>query len=99
MNRRIVKKLCWYALLWLGTATPVLAQVRPATTDAKLTAEDAVVMSVRATVEAIDLNTREVSLKGPLGNVVTLVVDEKVKRLNEVKVGDAVTADYYVSFA
>jgi hypothetical protein len=54
---------------------------------------------VTAKVEAIDQAKREVTLKGPLGNVVTFVVDERVKRLNEVKVGDEVTADYYVSLA
>ena len=86
-----VRHLCW-ALLSLGLAIPALAQE-------KLIAENAALISVTATVEAIDLKLREVSLKGPLGNVVTLTVDKKVKRLDEVKVGDAVTADYYVSFA
>lgn len=80
------------ALTWLSLTFPALAQE-------KLIAEEAVLLSVTATVEAIDLKQREVSLRGPLGNVVTLSVDKKVTRLNEVKVGDAVTADYYVSFA
>ena len=43
--------------------------------------------------------TREVTLKGPLGNTVTFTVDQRVKRLNEVKVGDFVRADYYISIA
>ncbi|MEW6368400.1 MAG: hypothetical protein AB1714_27545 [Acidobacteriota bacterium] len=60
---------------------------------------DAVLAEVTATVQAIDLNKREVTLKGPLGNVVSFVVDESVKRLDEVKVGDEVTARYYVSLA
>jgi hypothetical protein len=64
-----------------------------------LTAERSILASVTAQVEAIDHAKREVTLKGPLGNVVTFVVDERVKRLNEVKVGDEVTADYYVSLA
>jgi hypothetical protein len=38
-------------------------------------------------------------LKGPLGNKVTFTVDKRVKRLNEMKIGDRVQADYYVSFA
>jgi hypothetical protein len=38
-------------------------------------------------------------LKGPLGNTVTFTVDKRVKRLKEVKVGDTVEADYYVSVA
>ncbi len=64
-----------------------------------LSAERTILVSVTAKVEAIDQAKREVTLKGPLGNVVTFVVDERVKRLNEVKVGDEVTADYYVSLA
>ena len=56
-------------------------------------------VSVTAKVEAINQTTREVTLKGPLGNVVTFTVDKRVARLNEVKVGDEVIADYYVSFA
>jgi hypothetical protein len=58
-----------------------------------------VLVTVTAKVETIDQAKREVTLKGPLGNVVTFVVDKRVKRLDEVKVGDEVTADYYVSLA
>jgi hypothetical protein len=61
--------------------------------------EDAILVSITATVQAVDMDKREVTLKGALGNTVTLVVDKRVKRLDEVKVGDQVTADYYVSFA
>jgi hypothetical protein len=64
-----------------------------------LSAERSLLVTVTAKVEAVDQAKREVTLKGPLGNVVTFMVDERVKRLNEVKVGDEVTADYYVSLA
>ena len=64
-----------------------------------LSAERTVLVTVTATVKAIDQAKREVTLKGPLGNVVTFVVDKRVKRLNEVSVGDEVTADYYISLA
>lgn len=63
------------------------------------TREEAVLVTVTATVEAIDLDRREVTLKGPLGDETTFVVDERVKRLNEVEVGDTVRADYYISVA
>ena len=69
---------------------------KPAT---PLSAEKTILATVTAKVEAIDQAKREVTLKGPLGNVVTFVVDQRVKRLDEVKVGDEVTADYYVSLA
>jgi hypothetical protein len=64
-----------------------------------MSTERTILVTVTAKVEAIDQAKREVTLKGPLGNVVTFVVDERVKRLNEFKVGDEVTADYYVSLA
>ena len=66
---------------------------------ASLSREDTVLVTVTASVESVNLTNREVTLKGPLGNSVTFTVDERVKRLNEVKVGDQVQADYYVSFA
>jgi len=64
-----------------------------------MTTEDEVLISATATVQALDVEKRELTLKGPLGDVVTLTVDPAVKRLNEVKVGDEVTARYYVSVA
>jgi hypothetical protein len=47
---------------------------------------------VTATVEAIDYNTREVTLKTPDGKRSNLTVSPKVKRLNAVKLGDTVVA-------
>ncbi len=64
-----------------------------------LTAEDSVLVSITATVTAIDAAKREMTLKGPLGNEVPLTVDKRVKRLDEIKVGDDITADYFVSVA
>lgn len=61
--------------------------------------EESVLVTITASVQAIDHAKRDVTLKGPLGNVVSFVVDERVKRLHEVKVGDVVVADYYVSVA
>jgi hypothetical protein len=58
-----------------------------------------VLVTVTASIESIDLENREVTLKGPLGNSVTFTVDKRVKRLNEAKVGDLVRADYYISVA
>jgi hypothetical protein len=54
---------------------------------------------IHATVEAIDLAKREVTLKGPQGNVVTVTVGEEVKHLAEVEVGDEVAVQYYQSLA
>jgi len=84
---------------------PTAAQTQPkpapaADSAAKpLGVEDAVLVSVTAKVEAINHQTREVTLRGPQGNVVSFVADPKVERLNEFKVGDLVTAEYYLSLA
>ena len=79
------------------SAQSALADVPPAR--AVPTREETVLVRITATVEAIDYGKREATLKGPLGNSVTFTVDERVKRLNEIKVGDTVAADYYVSVA
>ena len=52
-----------------------------------------------AEVTAINRDTREVTLKGPEGNEVTITVGEAVKRLDEVNVGDMVKVDYLISIA
>ena len=49
---------------------------------------DTVQMTAR--VEAIDYDSREVTLRGPEGRRRTVKVDPRVERLNEVKVGDEV---------
>jgi hypothetical protein len=45
---------------------------------------------VEATVEAINPTTREVTLKGPEGKVVTVTADSRVRNLANVHVGDKV---------
>jgi len=57
------------------------------------------VVQVQARVDAIDYNDRTVVLTGPEGNSVKLKVDERVKRLNEVNVGDIVVVGYTQALA
>jgi Cu/Ag efflux protein CusF len=52
--------------------------------------------SAVATVEAIDLKTREVTLKKDDGEIVTLVVSEDARNLPQVVKGDVVTVTYEV---
>ena len=47
-----------------------------------------------ATVEAVDAAKRQVTLKGPKGNVVPLTVGPDVRNLEQVKVGDQVRVRY-----
>ena len=86
-------------LLAAGQYAVLSAEENRAPTGAPLTREEAILVSLTASVQAIDYTNREVTLKGPLGNEVTFTVDQRVKRLDEVKVGDFVRADYYVSIA
>src|SRR5262245_12698653 len=57
------------------------------------------VIEVQARVDAIDYNERTVVLTGPKGNSLKLKVDESVKRLNEVNVGDIVVVGYTQALA
>lgn len=54
----------------------------------------AVAMSMEAEVVAIDLETREVSLKGPDGDIVTLHSPERVVKLEDINVGDKVVTSF-----
>jgi hypothetical protein len=87
------------ALVAAGACSVMSAETKPADKHEAMGREEAILVSITASVEAIDPKTREVTLKGPMGNEVTFTVDQRVKRLDEVKVGDLVTADYFVSVA
>lgn len=94
-----MKKLLKYSILCgallVANRLTLLAEDESAAPSRK----DTVLITVSAKVEGIDLTNRELTLKGPAGNSVTFTVDKRVKRLDEVKVGDYVTADYYLSIA
>jgi len=51
-------------------------------------------VKVTATITAIDSATREVTLKGPKGNEVTIYAGPEVKNFAQMKVGDQVNAEY-----
>jgi hypothetical protein len=82
-----------------GSFTARGADDQAARKDPPPSREETVLVNITASVEAINHKTREVTLKGPLGNTVSFTVDARVKRLNEVKAGDLVVAEYYVSIA
>ena len=89
----------WLCASVLALALPAAAQNKDKRSHGNMSVEDSVQVSVTATVQAIDVEKRELTLKDPLGEVTTLTVDKSVKRLNEVKVGDDVTAKYFISVA
>ena len=72
------------------------AQAKPkAETQAKVqTGGRAVAMEAEAEITAVDLKTRQVTLRGPGGNTFTLQSQDKAIALEEVKVGDSVVVTY-----
>jgi hypothetical protein len=52
-------------------------------------------VTVRGTVEAVDVASRTVRIRGEQGNVVTLDVPQSVARFDQVKVGDLISASYF----
>ena len=51
-------------------------------------------VKVTATITAIDKATRDITLKGPKGNEVTLTAGPDVKNFDQLKVGDQVNVQY-----
>lgn len=99
MKRQLLCILLGSALFVTSFGFAFAAEEKSPAAKARLAREETVLVTVTASVEAIDHATREVTLKGPLGNTVTFTVDQRVKRLNEFKVGDFIQADYYLSIA
>jgi hypothetical protein len=95
------KELVVAAAALIGTvALPAVAQQKPDAKGAVVTSTEpgkgtiAATVTVSARVEAIDQKTREVTLKGPQGNVTTVTAGPEVRNLAQVKVGDMVTVRY-----
>ena len=87
-------------VLALSLATGAFAQATKGAAPAeqpRVVKERVAVMT--ATVQAIDLNTRIVTLKGPKGEVRDIKVGEEAVNLPQVKVGDLVTVKFYESIA
>jgi len=86
------------ALLALSIGIPAVQ----ASEEASATADNpemgaASLVTLSATVAAINQGTREVTLKGEDGKEITIKVGEEVKNLPQVKVGDHVQVAYYES--
>ena len=96
-----MRKLLIATAAAIACAAPVFAQQKPsvsgesAVTTAPGKGAAARVVTITASVEAIDPAERTVTLKGPRGNVVTLPVSEKAKNFDRIKVGDMVAVRYY----
>jgi hypothetical protein len=89
--KKLARALCIVVSLAGGPA--VLAADDPPKGEMGRTVE------LQATVTAIDLNTRMVTLRGPEGNETTIHVDERARNLPQVKVGDVVKVAYVEALA
>jgi hypothetical protein len=76
-------------------ALPAYAQTSTVTT-ASAPGKGAIAetITVQATITAIDKKTRDVTLKGPQGNLVTVTAGPEVKNFDQMKVGDNVNVEY-----
>lgn len=54
-------------------------------------------ITVTAKVKAIDYTTRKITLQDASGHSATFIAGDAIQRLNEVKVGDSVKAEYSVT--
>src|SRR5262245_689126 len=70
----------------MGTGSILSAQVKTIPGD---------LVTITATVEAIDATTRTLTVKGPKGSFVPITVPKSVERFSDIKVGDTITARYY----
>jgi Cu/Ag efflux protein CusF len=76
-------------------AAPVAAQTgNAAVATAPGKAVAAQTVKVTATITAIDKATRDVTLKGPQGNLMTVTAGPEVKNFDKLKVGDQVDLQY-----
>ncbi|MCI4428033.1 MAG: hypothetical protein JHC40_02570 [Burkholderiales bacterium] len=93
------------ALLLGGTALPALTQTQPAAKAAVSMASApgqatiTAAVSISARVEAIDAANRQLTLKGPNGNLNTVTAGPDVRNFDQIKVGDMVVARYVESLS
>jgi hypothetical protein len=81
-------------------AKPAVQTEEKAAVNAKGDAALAMTISkVTAKVEAIDMAAREVTLVGPKGKTVVFEAGPEVRNLDQLKVGDKVTVEYYEGVA
>ncbi len=93
MNNALNRLLRGVALTLAALALPLTAQ---ADNHAEATEGNvrAMAISVEAVVTDIDLETRQVTLKGPAGESFTVAASEEVVKLEDVSVGDTLRATY-----
>lgn len=91
MKKPLLRIQRFLALALVTIALPLMAETDPAD---NTRGGRAMVMTVQAVVTDIDLETRQVSLQTPNGEIVTITAKENVVKLEDVAVGDVLHATY-----
>jgi len=99
--KSLVKRAGVLSAIALGVAMTAPAQAQQPAKPPKMMDVDAMakLVKVTAVVDAVDLKNRIVTLTGPEGNVFSVLVDERVKNLPQVKAGDKLVVEYYEALA
>ena len=97
MKTKIIKAMACAAVSLFATTT--MAQT-PTVTGGAQPGKAGVgrTITIPATVVAVDKATRDVTLKGPQGNEVTVTASSEVTNFDAIKVGDTVNATYKQAF-
>jgi Cu/Ag efflux protein CusF len=82
------------ALALLAAVAVLAAPVAAPAADAKKPITQKASTTVKSTIEAIDHDTRLITLKGKDGEMETIYAPPEVRRFDELKVGDKVTFTY-----
>lgn len=96
-NSKIIQvlALCCATLLGLGSALS-LAEIEMEVRGDK---ERVSAKRISAVITDIDSKTREITLEGPLGNLITIEAGPEITRFEEFSVGDLVVATYVSSIS
>jgi Cu/Ag efflux protein CusF len=94
-----VKTLIACILASLALPTLVVAAEAPANPAAGLPVKESKTLERRATITAIDVPTRLVTLKGQDGDVFEVVAGPEIRNFDNLQVGDVVVANYTESLA
>src|SRR5580765_6476780 len=101
MRRHLTMAVALVTTAWLAPAAARAAEEKPAAPAASPSTGVmySSLVTVTAKVEAIDLEKRLVTVRGPKGNVVEIEAGPEVRNLPQVKVGDMVVVRYQESIA
>ncbi len=102
MRRHLAIAVALVATTCLAPAAARAADEKPATQPALSTPTGVMysnLTTVTAKVEAVDLEKRLVTVRGPKGNAVEIEAGPEVRNLAQVKVGDMVVVKYQESIA